>query len=36
MTPEKAEALKAYAEAIAAILYEEAPEQLTLRLWNCR
>lgn len=28
MTPEKAEALKAHAEAIAAILYEEAdPEQ---------
>lgn len=30
MTPEKASALKAHAEAIAALLYEEAdPEQLT-------
>lgn len=30
MTPEKAETIKAYAEAIAALLYEEAePEQLT-------
>ena len=30
MTPEKALALKAYAEAIAALLYEESdPEQLT-------
>jgi len=30
MTPEKASAIKAYAEAIAALLYEEAdPEQLT-------
>ncbi len=30
MTPEKAEAIKAHAEAIAALLYEEAdPEQLT-------
>jgi hypothetical protein len=30
MTPEKAEAIKAYAEAIATLLYEEAePEQLT-------
>ncbi len=30
MNPEKAKALKAHAEAIAAILYEEAdPEQLT-------
>jgi hypothetical protein len=30
MTPEKAEAIKAHAEAIAALLYEEAdPQQLT-------
>jgi len=30
MTPEKAEAIKAHAEAIATLLYEEAePEQLT-------
>lgn len=30
MTPEKAETIKDYAEAIAALLYEEAePEQLT-------
>ncbi len=30
MTPEKAEAIKVQAEAIAALLYEEAaPEQLT-------